>query len=138
MKREDVIILLAVLGILLSGYSTLTHYSKDASAFCDINQKFSCDIVNKSIYSELYGVPVAILGIIGYALLLGLTLLFKKKKEKNLKMLLITTSGLAVLFSIYLTYIEAFVLYTYCVVCLTSAIVILSIFVISVSLNLKK
>ncbi len=112
--------LLSFIGIILSSYSLYSHYS-NTSSFCDINEKFNCDIVNKGEYSTFLGIPVALIGLLGYSLLF-LTTFFKYKKiyEEKIKVYLILLITGAFLFSTYLTYLESFVIKTYCIICLFS------------------
>ncbi len=120
------LILLSFIGILLSSYSLYSHYSVSKS-FCDINEKFNCDVVNKGPYSTIFNIPVALIGLLGYSVLFLLSFLkynnFYKEKIKNYLVVLIV---FAFLFSSYLTYLEAFVIKAYCIICLISyAVVIL-------------
>jgi uncharacterized membrane protein len=91
---------------------------------------FSCDTVNKSQYAELAGIPVALVGLGGYALLALLSWL--NLRGKDFVKDIVVFSVLGFLFSLYLTYIEAYVLFTWCPVCLASQAVILAIVVLSV------
>ncbi|MGB8947484.1 MAG: vitamin K epoxide reductase family protein, partial [Candidatus Sulfotelmatobacter sp.] len=52
------IAVLAVAGIAVSAVSLQRHYAKSATAFCDVGEKFNCDIVNRSEYSSVMGIPV--------------------------------------------------------------------------------
>lgn len=113
-----VIAILAVAGIAVSGVSLQRHYAKSASAFCDVGEKFSCDIVNRSEYSSVMGIPVAGIGVIGYGVLLALATAYRSSVETPMRLLVAAASGLA--FALYLTYIEGFVLDTWCILCLTS------------------
>lgn len=120
------VIILAALGILISGYSWYNHYSTNAETFCDISATFSCSTVNRSIYSEFAGIPVAAIGLAGYALLLALTL------KKTVRWDLMFAAGiLGTIFSLYLTWIEIAILKTFCVLCLISQADILAVTVIS-------
>jgi hypothetical protein len=47
------IAILAFAGMIVSAVSVQRHYAKSASSFCEIGEKFSCDIVNRSEYSSL-------------------------------------------------------------------------------------
>lgn len=99
-----------------------------SSTFCNISATFNCDIVNKGIYSEIAGIPVAAIGILGYAVLaVGAMLMPRKKIWFTLTM---TAGVVGLLFALYLTSIEVFVLKTYCVVCLSSQAVILLIVIL--------
>lgn len=125
-----VILVLAVIGIVLSSVSLVNHYKKSPSEFCDIDQTFNCDIVNRSIYSKFYGVPVAAIGIVGYVLLAILSLINREKKLFSAILILGSLIGLA--FACYLTYVEVKILATYCILCLGSQVCILIITILAV------
>lgn len=120
------IIVLAIIGILVSGYSWYGHYSDTTETFCDISATFSCSTVNKSIYSEFFGIPVAAIGFFGYALLLILAL------QKQIPWRYMLAAGiLGIAFSLYLTYLEFAVLKAYCILCLISQTDILTITILA-------
>jgi uncharacterized membrane protein len=106
----------AMFGVILSLYALIIHYGGSEGGACNLSARFSCDIVNRGPWSEISGIPVAGIGIAGYAALL--LFLFFKPFEWERWFLLGTISGL--LFSLYLTYLEAFVIRSFCVVCLAS------------------
>lgn len=86
-------------------------------------------MVNRSIYSEVAGVPVALIGVLGYCGLLGLTIFYLRKEDAPVLLLMGSLAGLA--FALYLTYIEGFVLAVWCVLCLSSLGLISAITVLS-------
>jgi uncharacterized membrane protein len=94
------------------------HYAKSATAFCDIGQKFNCDIVNRSEYSTMMGIPVAGIGIAGYGVLLALATVYRSRMETPNWLLAVALGGLG--FALYLTYVEGYVLETWCILCLSS------------------
>lgn len=112
------IAVLAVAGMVVSGISLQRHYATSATKFCDIGEKFNCDIVNRSEYSSVMGIPVAGIGMVGYGVLLALATLYRSRAETPLRLLLAALAGLA--FALYLTYVEGYVLGTWCLLCLTS------------------
>ena len=112
------IILFCVLGAVVSGLALQHHYRRDASSFCNFNTTFNCDVVNRSAYSEAAGIPVALGGLAAYLFMLGLCVFQGQKQETPALVLFVSLAGLA--FSLYLTYVEAEVLRTWCVLCLTS------------------
>ena len=57
-----IIALLAVQGIIVSSVSLDHHFRKSKTSYCDFGQSFNCDIVNRSEYSTIAGVPVALIG----------------------------------------------------------------------------
>jgi vitamin-K-epoxide reductase (warfarin-sensitive) len=119
------IAVLAVLGIGVSGLALQNHYAKSKTTYCTFGEDFNCDVVNRSRYSEVAGMPVALIGILGYAGLLGLATLYRHKAETPAMLLFCALSGLG--FSLYLTWVEAQVLQTWCVLCLSSLLFILLI-----------
>jgi uncharacterized membrane protein len=123
------IAVLAAAGVAVSGVSLQRHYAKSASAFCDIGQTFNCDIVNRSEYSRLMGIPVAGIGVAGYGALLLLATLFRTRAETPTRLLLAAAVGLG--FALYLTYVEGYVLGTWCILCLSSLGMIAAITVLA-------
>jgi uncharacterized membrane protein len=109
---------LAVAGIAVSALSLQRHYARSASKFCDLGEQFNCDIVNRSEYSSIMGIPVAGIGVAGYSLLFALATFCRSQPETPLRLLAAAIAGLG--FALYLTYIEGHVLGTWCILCLTS------------------
>jgi uncharacterized membrane protein len=107
-----VIAFLAVAGVVVSSLALQVHYS-DETEPCSINAKWDCGIVNHSPFAEIEHVPVAALGIAGY-LAIGVLALFKRRRLVEL--LALGALG----FSLYLTYIEKYILEVYCIYCVTS------------------
>jgi uncharacterized membrane protein len=125
-----VIVGVALIGIVLSAVSLVNHYKKSPSEFCDINETFNCDIVNRSQYSKLFGIPVAGIGLLGYVLLLGLSQVNREKKLFSAILILGSVIGLG--FSLYLTWVEVHILATYCVLCLGSLACIVLITILAI------
>lgn len=123
------IAVLAIAGMVISSVSLYHHYGTSTSSFCDLGENFNCDIVNRSVYSTVLGIPVALVGIIGYLSLLVLTTLCRAKTETPVMLLIASAAGLA--FALYLTYLEAFVLGAWCILCLSSLTVIVTIVILS-------
>ena len=129
-RLNTAIALLALAGILVSSLSLYHHFSKSKTAFCDIGQSFNCDLVNRSQYSMFHGIPVALLGILGYLLILSLATVYREKAETPFILAGSVLTGFA--FALYLTYIEAFVLHAWCILCLSSLALIGILAVLSV------
>ena len=128
--RLKVIAALAVAGIAVSSVSLYQHFSKSKTSFCDIGESFNCDLVNRSQYSVVFGIPVALVGILGYLLILSLATVYRDKAETPFMLALAAAAGMG--FALYLAYIEAFVLSTWCILCLSSLALIFSIAVLCV------
>jgi uncharacterized membrane protein len=123
------IAVLATVGIIVSSVSLYHHYGTSATSYCDIRENFNCDIVNRSTYSTVAGIPVALIGILGYLSVL-ISATFCRRKVVTPAMVLINSlAGLS--FALFLTYIEGFVLAAWCILCLSSLALIFSIAVLS-------
>ncbi len=112
-----IVTLAAVIGIILSAVSLQAHYRTDKSEFCDLNETFNCDLVNRSEYSHIGPVPVAGIGLAGYVFLLALSRISPQRKRDWIIFLSALTGQV---FALYLTYVEAYVLATWCILCLAS------------------
>jgi vitamin-K-epoxide reductase (warfarin-sensitive) len=132
------IALLAIAGIAVSSVSLYHHYQTSKTNYCDFGENFNCDIVNRSTYSTVLGIPDALIGIVGYATLFALATVYRSKLETPFILLVTSLAGLA--FALYLTYIEAFVLATWCILCLSSltAIFLISLFSSVLAINAKR
>ena len=120
---------------MVSAISLERHYAKSATQYCDFSQKFNCDIVNRSEYSTLAGIPVAAIGVAGYGALFLLATLWKSRAETPNRLVGAALAGLA--FALYLTYIEAYELTTWCILCLTSLVLISLISVFAMVVKFK-
>jgi vitamin-K-epoxide reductase (warfarin-sensitive) len=109
---------LAVCGIVVSSVSLQHHYATSKTAYCDIGEAFNCDIVNRSEYSSILGIPVALIGMLGYAALAGLATVYRERRETPAT--LFGAAGMGLSFALYLTYIEGHVLGVWCILCLSS------------------
>jgi uncharacterized membrane protein len=117
-RLMTVVAILAVCGIAVSSVSLQHHFATSKTSFCDIGENFNCDIVNRSEYSTILGIPVALIGMLGYAALAGLATVYRERPETPAMLLGAAVAGLA--FALYLTYVEARVLGVYCILCLSS------------------
>jgi uncharacterized membrane protein len=113
-----VMVVLAVAGLGVASYLTYVHYSGTPPA-CTFGE--SCLKVQTSVWSKLGGVPVALLGLIGYVLILG-SLLAPDREESRLATLGLTLVGVG--FSAYLTYRELFSIHAVCEWCVSSAVIL--------------
>jgi vitamin-K-epoxide reductase (warfarin-sensitive) len=106
------LVVLCVVGVVAASLALREHYREDVSP-CSINERWDCGIVNHSPFAMFLGIPVAVIGIVGY-LLLG-ALAFKRAYRL---MLLAALPGFA--FSLYLAHIEKDVLGVWCIYCAIS------------------
>jgi len=108
-----VLVVLCVIGIAAASLALREHYRQEGDSPCSINERWDCGIVNHSQFAVIAGVPVAVIGIVGY-LLLG-TLAFLRAYR-----LFLLAALPALAFSLYLAHIEAKVLGVWCVYCAIS------------------
>jgi uncharacterized membrane protein len=121
------LIVLAAIGLCLAGYLTYLHYSGTTPP-CSIKGN-PCSQVQKSRYSELVGVPVALIGLIGYIAILG-SLLAAEGERARLVTTALIFGGFG--FSAYLTYRELFTLHKICEWCVSSAVLMTVMMCLSV------
>ena len=108
---------LALVGVAISLYLTIVWYS-DTSPVC-VGGSGGCEQVKDSDYAELAGIPVAVIGLIGYGLI-GASLALPGDLGRMAGALL---ALVAVGFSLYLTYLELFEIDAICQWCVASAVV---------------
>jgi vitamin-K-epoxide reductase (warfarin-sensitive) len=118
-----IIALLSIVGITVSVLALRVHYSTDVQP-CSINEHWDCGIVNHSRYAEIRGIPVAVLGIVGYAAI-GILALLRRVRP----VALFSVVGLG--FALYLSNVEANILHTWCLYCVISQATIAIIAVLS-------
>lgn len=116
---------LTVVGLGIAGYLTYIHY-RGIQPVCFAHG--GCEQVQASSYSKLAGVPVALLGLIGYAAI-AVTLALRGETAR-LATVLVTVVGVG--FSGYLTYRELFTIHAICQWCVASAVVMTLLCVLSV------
>jgi len=126
-----VLIVLSVLGILLATYLFYNFLTKPLFESCYFNSRINCDAVTKGSLSTLFGIPVSLIGLLGY-----ITILFSSVFKKKLLVLGMSTFGMV--FCLFITYQEIFILKVICPVCLTCQLVMLVVFILSLVLNYKK
>jgi uncharacterized membrane protein len=123
--------ILAALGMAVSMYMTIYKWT-DNQTMCLGNG--GCSIVNSSVYSEVYGIPVALVGVLGYAAILAVLALTPRWDFlKNNSIML--TFGLCLagfLFTAYLIYVEVALIHALCPFCITSQVVMTLLFVVAV------
>src|SRR5438874_10442800 len=116
------IVIFALAGVVVSTVVLKEHYSTETSP-CDINAKWDCGIVNKTPYSLFHGIPVAMIGIVGYALIGVLAGRFP------ILTALACLGGLA--FALRLTDFEWKVIQVWCIYCVSSQVIIACVFLLA-------
>ena len=134
-RLSQLAILFTVIGLLVSIYMTIYKITSNDSMCIGSGD---CKTVNASRYSEInlagLNIPVAVLGVAGYAAILGV-LLFERKidfLQQNGSLAFFGLSLLGFLFTLYLIYVEIALIKALCPFCLASQTVMTIIFILSV------
>ena len=131
MTNRLALALLALAGLFISLYLWLYQLGKIGTIACGTG---GCETVQLSAQSRFLGVEVSLIGVVGYAGLLVLCLLALSPRFAGaswpVRWLAVLT-GVAVLFTAYLTYLEFFVIHAICRWCVGSAVIIVTMLVIS-------
>lgn len=129
--------ILSLAGLFISAYLYLYKLGRIGGLACGTG---GCETVQLSPWSRVAGVEVALIGVLGYAGLLGLSLAALQPGLAGRRwpaMLLAGLAGIGVLFTGYLTYLELFVIHAICRWCVASGFVILAIFAVAL-LDLRR
>ncbi|MCW3064116.1 MAG: vitamin epoxide reductase family protein [Solirubrobacterales bacterium] len=117
---------LAAAGLAVATYLTVVDYS-GGSPVCAISH--GCETVQHSRYAKLGGIPVAVLGLAGYLVVLGLVALDRSATRLAVAGATIVGFG----FSAYLTYLELFQIHAICQWCVGSAAIMTALLVLAVA-----
>ncbi len=121
--------LLSLAGLLISGYLYLYKIGRIGSLACVAG---GCETVQLSSWSRFAGLEVSLIGVIGYAALVLLSLASLQTGTYNRRWpsrAIAAAAGIGVVFTVYLTYLELFVIHAVCRWCVVSAVIIVAIFV---------
>jgi len=131
MKKFFILGLLSLFGIADATYLTIEHYRQVVPP-CTVNRLLpiasDCGKVLRSSYSVVFGVPLALFGIIQYALLLTAIILLVVYKKKIFTYWIIMQSMAGAIFSLYFMYLQIVVLKSICIYCTLSALISFTIF----------
>jgi uncharacterized membrane protein len=123
---------LCVVGLGVAGYLTYVE-SRQVAAIC--GPVGDCNTVQSSPYASLFGfIPVGLVGILGYLAILGAWAIaqFREGRLSDLAAVAVFAFALfGVLFSVYLTYLELTVILAVCLWCLTSALIMAALLVLT-------
>lgn len=122
---------LSVLGLLVSIYMTIYKVTSNNSMCLGSGD---CSTVNASKYSEVNGIPVAVIGVLGYAAILAVHYFENRNRffKQNGTLIIFGMALTGFLFTLWLIYVEVAILKALCPFCVTSQTVMTLIFIISV------
>lgn len=113
----------ALSGAAVMTYLTTRHFAGSSSSLCNFGARFSCDLVNKSTFSAIVGVPISVLGIGYFVFVAGLAL--QKKFDAMAMIVYATVFSLA--FGAYLSLVEIRLLGSVCVFCEAAKLLMIGI-----------
>lgn len=131
--RDIAFVTLTLIGLGVAGYLAYVETQAVAAVCGPVGD---CDAVQTSEYAYLFGVlPIGVLGVVGYVLILSVWLWGRLRSDRVAGAAPLIVFGLAVfgvLFSLYLTFLEPFVIRAVCIWCLTSAVIMTALMLLSV------
>ena len=133
MRRRQTIALLALAGLFVALYLWLHKIGLIGELQCGTG---SCEIVQASRYAELFGVPVALYGVIGYAVLFAAALVSVQPKwgaGRGPSLALVALSSLGFAFTVYLTAVSLILIHATCRWCLASGAIMTTIWLLSLA-----
>jgi protein-disulfide isomerase/uncharacterized membrane protein len=116
--------LLAMIGLAVSGYLSVSHYRVYTDAvyesFCAISQSINCDTVSQSPYSIFLGLPVPVWGVIGYSFFLSMLTFARGPRTMKIRIwsLLSCVALIFSLYSIVLAAISTWQIRSFCIMCI--------------------
>jgi len=137
-KTRRLLLAFAVLGLGASSWSTYVHYSlltvPGYTSFCDVSGAISCTQAYLSQYGSLWGVPVALGGVVYFAtvlLIAGVAGQSSARGRENVPAYVFALSTVALAFVLYLGWASLFKLNTVCLLCATTYVAVIALFIIS-------
>lgn len=131
MKKFFFLTFFIITGIIDAGYLTYEHYLQVIPP-CTVNRFLpilsDCGRVLTSSYSVMFGIPLAVLGVVQYVFLLLIVIFLFKYKKRIFIHWLILQSMLGAIFSLYFVYLQLIVLKSICIYCMLSALISFTIF----------
>ena len=134
---RKLLVAFGVLGLVASGAATWVHYhlivNPDYASFCDINATVSCKQAYLSRYGSVAGVPVAVGGLVFFALVLLLAWGSRGRSRiaDSAPAYIFSLSTLALAVVLYLAYASFFVLKEVCPLCVATYVAVAGVFIIS-------
>lgn len=124
-------VVLAAAGLVDALYLTWLKLTGATAACSNIGD---CDTVNNSVYADIYGIPIALIGALGYLLVIGALALEGRFDgwQDNARLAVFGLTLVGTLYSAYLTYLEVAVLRAICPYCVVSAILMALLFGIAI------
>jgi uncharacterized membrane protein/protein-disulfide isomerase len=133
--RRALLIVLALLGLIAASTSSYVHYrllnDPGYASFCDVNPTVSCTQAYLSPYGSLFGVPVALAGVLFFSVVIAVVALgpgerSPRRASAAAGLLALATIGLG--FAIYLAWASYVVLHSFCILCALTYVAVVGVF----------
>ncbi|PIR88511.1 MAG: vitamin K epoxide reductase [Candidatus Harrisonbacteria bacterium CG10_big_fil_rev_8_21_14_0_10_44_23] len=118
-------LLLAIVGFADAGYITASHY---LAIPVSCTEGFDCEGVLSSSYANIGPVPLSVLGAVYYLFLIVLSVVYLDRRNWRIMRLGAWATIAGALFSLYLLYVQAAILFAFCLYCVISATTSLLLF----------
>jgi uncharacterized membrane protein len=122
MANRMALAVLALVGVLIAAYMSAYKFGLIGSLMCGSG---GCNTVQNSPWAVFAGIPVPVIGLVGYLLLFGTALAALQPRfedDRRISIILLAGAMIGAVFSAYLTYLEAAVIHAWCRWCITSAV----------------
>ena len=132
LMRRSITLALSLLGLFDSLYLLYAYTSPSHPMVCIGT---GCDAVRASAYSTLAGVSMPVFGVAGYMLLALVIIaesLFSGRVARLARYAILGMSGIGFVFSLYLEYLQGFVIHAYCAWCVTSGVVMTALLALAI------
>jgi len=136
--RQKLLLAFSIIGLAASSMSAYVHYrlltDPSYTSFCDVNASVNCTQAYLSRYGSLWGVPVALWGVLFFVVVLLLVIAAARASTPARGAIpgyvfLMSTVGLAIV--LYLAWASFFQLHTICLFCATTYVAVIAIFILS-------
>jgi uncharacterized membrane protein len=132
MRQRQAIALLALVGLFVALYLWLHALGFGGAIKCGVSG--GCETVQTSQWAVFLGLPVAFYGVVGYCAVLGVALASLRPlalAQRQWNVMLVSLASVGLFFTIYLTYLELFVIHAICRWCVGSAAIITLIWIVA-------
>lgn len=137
-RNRTLLVIVALIGLAASSISSYVHYqlltAPSYSSFCDVNTTVSCTQAYVSQYGSFMGVPVAVGGVIFFAIaavLAGVAGRPGSPARDNVAGYIFALSTIGLAFALYLAWASYFVLQVFCILCAITYVSVIALFIIS-------
>lgn len=126
--------MLSIIGIVIAAY-VAQSFLRQTPIVC-VNS--GCELIRKSPQSYLFGIPVPAFGFVGYTLIATLSFMHTLFPGKQLRRAIVAIAAFGFLFVTWFTLTEIFIIKAVCMWCAVSALIMISIFLLSLILYYKE